>query len=63
MFLSGQFIHIHDIYFNFTLSHLHSMKYFEENYFLCKTRNGCKIIRVVTWSVMLCSVVGGDAEN
>ena len=51
------------IYFNFTLTHLHSMKYFEETYFLCKTRNGFKIIRVVTWPVMPCSVVGCDAEK
>jgi hypothetical protein len=53
----------HLFQFHFTLSHLHSMKYFEENYFLRKTRNGCKIIRVVTWPVMPCNVVGGDAEN
>jgi hypothetical protein len=61
--LPGQCMHIYDIYLNFTLTHLHYMKCFEESHFLYKTSNGCKIIIVVTWPMMPCSVVGGDAEN
>ena len=40
------------------------MKYYcEETCFLCKTRNGCKIISVVPRPVMPCSILGGEAEN